>query len=266
MCEDCGFKHASFGAAADRKMRWCGSCVKANGHKEGTVYLMASGRMCEHCHDKIAAWGISGQKKRRWCGGCVKKHGHTQAIILGAKMCEDCGTKNAGFGYDSDRKKRWCGGCAKIGHIGAVNVTRRSLCEDCPHPKKSASYGLENDPEMKRRWCSGCATSNNHRGAISMVGRKKHVAAQAGIATASVSAVQAIAAHHHGEIIRLHHAPTAQLGRLQPMSSAGIAPSGRPTVGGSHHALSNQLAVSAQIVAHCWWCTPRLQITALLQA
>ena len=180
MCEDCGFKHASFGAAADRKMRWCGSCVKANGHKEGTVYLMASGRMCEDCHNKIAAWGVSGEKKRRWCGGCVKAQGHTHATILGAKMCEDCGKKNAGFGYDSDRKKRWCGGCAKSnGHVGAVNVTRRSLCEDCVLPKKSASYGLESDPEMKRRWCSGCATVEpGHPGAVSMVGRKKQAAAQ----------------------------------------------------------------------------------------
>ena len=180
MCEDCGFKHASFGAATDRYMRWCGSCVKANGHKEGTVYLMASGRMCEDCHNKIAAWGVSGEKKRRWCGGCVKAQGHTQAVILGAKMCEDCGLKNAGFGHESDRKKRWCGGCAKTnGHVGAVNVTRRSLCEDCVAPKKSASYGMETDPEMKRRWCSGCAAADpGHPGAVSMVGKKRKAAAQ----------------------------------------------------------------------------------------
>lgn len=244
MCEDCGFKHASFGAAADRKMRWCGSCVKANGHKEGTVYLMASGRMCEDCHDKIAAWGISGQKKRRWCGGCVKKNMHTEAVILGAKMCEDCGKKNAGFGYDHDRKKRWCGGCAKSnGHVGAVNVTRRSLCEDCPHPKKSASYGLESDPEMKRRWCSGCAAGNP--GAISMVGRKKAAAQQqAAIATAttSVSTVQATTAPAHP-------------GRPQPISS-GMVSSGQPhyngqvkehgTVAATHQPVQQ---VSAQLAA-----------------
>ena len=87
MCEDCGFKHASFGDKIDRKVRWCGTCVKANNH-QNTMYLMASGRWCEDCSHTVSAWGIQVPTQRRSWAGCVKNNGPKDAVLLGAQMCE----------------------------------------------------------------------------------------------------------------------------------------------------------------------------------
>ena len=61
MCEDCGFKHASFGSKVDRKVRWCGSCVKANGH---TGAMIIGVKICEDCKDKQATFGVKADKVR----------------------------------------------------------------------------------------------------------------------------------------------------------------------------------------------------------
>jgi hypothetical protein len=151
MCEDCSRKHASFGLASDRKIRWCGTC----GKQRSAINLGA--KMCESCGLKQANFGhMDEPKRKRWCKSCGKAN-NAVSLTGNRKMCEDCNSKRPHFGTKGERRARWCGACGAA--HDAVRVDAQKMCENCG--KKQTSYGMAE--ERKRRWCAGCGTA---RGAI----------------------------------------------------------------------------------------------------